>query len=41
MSIPSTRFEGELMGETRDNLMQKAERQRVKQSIKLKMSLVK
>lgn len=25
MSIPSTRFEGELMGETRDNLMQKAE----------------
>jgi ElaB/YqjD/DUF883 family membrane-anchored ribosome-binding protein len=25
MSIPSTRFEGELMGETRNNLMQKAE----------------
>jgi gas vesicle protein len=25
ISIPSTRFEGELMGETRDNLMQKAE----------------
>lgn len=25
MSIPSTRFEGELMGETRDNLMQKAQ----------------
>lgn len=25
MSIPSTRFEGELMGETRDNLLQKAQ----------------
>jgi gas vesicle protein len=25
MSIPSTRFEGELMGETRDNLVQKAQ----------------